>query len=55
MDFGWIKINGYSYICAISNIDMEKQTCTAELDYVAFENVPFNAIQPLYQSTLPWS
>lgn len=53
-DFAWIKINGYSYICRISNIDLEKEICDCSLDYGKITGVPFSALQPINGEKLPW-
>ena len=52
--FGWIKVDGYSYIGRIFNIDNNRRVCCVELDTIIFYDVPFSEIQAPNGLSLPW-
>lgn len=54
MAYGWIKYNGYSYICKILEYSMNSRKCVINLGGYEFYDVPFNELQPIYNSKLPW-
>ena len=54
MNFGWIKVNGYSYLGTIHDVDMQAKTCSIELDNDVFTEVPFSEVGAPYMHTLPW-
>lgn len=54
MKYGWIKINGYSYIGKISNEDTDNQLCDVQIGNTLFVEVPFSEVQAINGCKLPW-
>ena len=54
MDFGWIKINGISYVCKILFFDLKEKICDVEIGDAIFQKVDFSEIQPINGGRLPW-
>lgn len=53
-NFAWIKINGYSYICEITNIDHLNKTCDCMIGRTRILDAPFSAFINIRDETLPW-
>ena len=54
MNFGWIKINGVSYVCKILFFDLKEKICDVEIGDAIFKKVDFSEIQPINGGRLPW-
>lgn len=54
LNYGWIKVDGYSYMCRIIDFNSETKRCEIELGGHNYWDVPFDELQPVYNSKLPW-
>lgn len=54
MNFGWIKINGISYVCKILFFNLKEKICDVEIGDAIFQKVDFSEIQPINGGRLPW-
>lgn len=54
MKYGWVKIQGYSYMSKIILFDKSAETCVIEIGEHVFTDVPFSEVYPVYNCKLPW-